>query len=700
MKTVCIVMVLFATLFAADGDLDPSFGNDGIVTIEVGTGAEVKSVAIQSDGKIVAVGHALSGGKPFATLVRYNTNGTLDMSFGSNGIVTAGIGGIERAESVAIQSDGKIVTVGRASYGGSTENFTLTRHNTDGTLDTSFGSGGIVMTGNGNAKSVVIQDDGKIIAAGSIGSNAGLARYNIDGTLDTSFGSDGIVTTTTLWGVLSLTIQGDGKIVAAGSSTEFTGVHYFALARYNTDGTLDTSFGSDGIVITIETGGIQVSARSVAIQSDGKIVASGNSDDGTSPWSQVFDFMVVRYNTDGTLDTSFGSGGIVKTDIGGNEEIAESVIIQGDGKIVAAGHALDNDGGTMFTLARYNTDGTLDASFGNGGIVTTINTGIGQSAAIQDDGKIILAGYYNNFILARYLASPIIPNTKPVAYAGEDQAVILLNTAVQLDGNGSYDEDGDTISYDWNMTQKPEGSSAALSDPSSSTPTFIPDVYGDYVIELTVSDPTETGSTDSVTISFDNVKPVANAGGNKSLLVGDTAVLDGTGSTDANGDPLTYSWSFVSKPAGSTATLSGSTSPTTSFVADTNGTYDISLIVNDGLLDSDPDSASILAITVVNAITQILSDTMNVINNIPPAALKNPNMANALTNKINAVLKMIEKEQYQGALNKLTNDILTKTDGCANAGDPDQNDWIITCAEQDAVYSLIMEAIGIVQNQI
>ncbi len=197
-----------------------------------------------------------------------------------------------------------------------------------------------------------------------------------------------------------------------------------------------------------------------------------------------------------------------------------------------------------------------------------------------------------------------------------------------------------------------------------------------------------------------NTPPVAHAGGNKSVLVGDTVELDGTGSTDADGDPLTFNWSFVLKPAESTAMLSGETTPTASFIADVSGTYDINLTVNDGIIDSDPDSASILALTVLNAMTLVLDEATIVINNIPPTDLKNPKMANALTKKINAVLKMIEKEQYQKALDKLTNDILAKTDGCANGGEPDRNDWIRTCVEQDEVHTLITDAISIVSSQL
>lgn len=197
-----------------------------------------------------------------------------------------------------------------------------------------------------------------------------------------------------------------------------------------------------------------------------------------------------------------------------------------------------------------------------------------------------------------------------------------------------------------------------------------------------------------------NTKPVAHAGGNKSVVVWDTVELNGTSSTDADGDSLTFNWSLVSKPEGSIATLSGATSPTASLEVDVNGTYDVNLTVNDGLIDSDPDSASIIALTVLNAMTLVLDEAMDAINNIPPADFKNPKQANALTKKINVVFKMIEKEQYQKALDKLTDDILIKTDGCENGGKPDKDDWIRNCVKQDAVYSLLVEAISIVNSQL
>ena len=241
-----------------------------------------------------------------------------------------------------------------------------------GDLDTSFDSDGKVTTEVGStddfARSVAIQSDGKIVAAGfsSNGSDwdFALVRYNTDGSLDTSFDSDGKVTTAIGSGddhAVSVAIQSDGKIVAAGYSN---GSNWdFALVRYNTDGSLDTNFDSDGKVTTAIGGGADY-AVSVAIQSDGKIVAAGYSNGSN------FDFALVRYNTDGSLDTSFDSDGKVTTDFGSGSDYGSSVTIQSDGKIVAAGGS-SNGSNRDFALVRYNTDGSLDTSFDSDGKVTT-----------------------------------------------------------------------------------------------------------------------------------------------------------------------------------------------------------------------------------------------------------------------------------------------------------------------------------------
>ena len=257
------------------------------------------------------------------------------------------------------------------------------------------------------AFALAIQSDGKIVAAGKSSNGSthdfALVRYNTNGSLDTSFGTGGIVTTLVgiSGGAYALGLQSDGKIVAAGSSSN--GSNYdFALVRYNADGSLDTSFGTGGIVTTT-VGSSDDYASTLGIQSDGKIVAAGYSYNGSN-----YDFALVRYNTNGSFDTSFGTGGIVTTPVGSSDDYARTLGIQSDGKIVAAGYS--SNGSTYdFALVRYNTNGSLDTTFGTGGIVTTPvgSSGIAYALGLQSDGKIVAAGYSSNgstydFALVRY----------------------------------------------------------------------------------------------------------------------------------------------------------------------------------------------------------------------------------------------------------------------------------------------------------
>ena len=285
-------------------------------------------------------------------------------------------------------------------------------------------------------------------------------------------------------------------------------------------------------------------------------------------------------------------------------------------------------------------------------------------------------------------------NTAPVADAGPDQAISIIGSIVQLSGSTSYDPDGDSVTYYWTIAQKPAGSGATLSHPRSPTPTFIADVSGEYVISLVVTDSFGAESApDAMMANFANVMPVADAGGNQSVRVGSTVYLDGSGSTDANHDPLTYSWNIVNKPMGSVAQLNNTNTVTTRFVADLAGDYIVSLVVNDGFVASDPSNVSVHVTTHQQEVVDTLSQAMRVINGLPAVDFKNPNMANTLTNKINAALQLIDQGLYAEARDKLQDDILRKTDGCATIGTPDKNDWIIDCAAQAQLYALISEAI-------
>lgn len=362
--------------------------SDGKVITDFGGNDIGRGVALQADGKIVVVG--TSNGN--FVLARYKVDGSLDASFDSDGKVTTEFGSSPSGLGVAVQADGKIVVSGPSSYSNFT---TLVRYNADGSLDTSFDADGKVITtfNSGVAQGVTLEPNGKILVVGysySSSSNADFAllRYNTDGSLDTSFDSDGKVSTDLGNSDIaySVVVQADGKILVAGSSSQ-----NFALVRYNANGSLDTSFDGDG-AITTDFGAVD-EGRSVALQADGKIVVAGVTSGGA--------FAVARYTSEGTLDASFGIGGKVITSFT-NGGYAQSVAVQSDGKILVAGYDYGDDN---FVLVRYNTNGGLDTSFDYDGKVFA-NFG-GSDAAfsmlIQPDGKIVLAGRSSdNFALARF----------------------------------------------------------------------------------------------------------------------------------------------------------------------------------------------------------------------------------------------------------------------------------------------------------
>jgi hypothetical protein len=190
----------------------------------------------------------------------------------------------------------------------------------------------------------------------------------------------------------------------------------------------------------------------------------------------------------------------------------------------------------------------------------------------------------------------------PTANAGFDQTVNPGDT-VLLDGSGSSDPGGLPLTYAWSFVSVPAGTAAALSDPASVQPTFVVDRAGTYVVQLIVNNSFLTSAPSTVTITTNNVAPIANAGANQTVLMGSTVTLSGAASTDANGDPLTYTWSLITLPPGSAAVLSNPTSVTPSFVADQPGTFVAQLIVNDGSLNGVP--ATVMITT--NAVAPVAS---------------------------------------------------------------------------------------------
>jgi uncharacterized delta-60 repeat protein len=389
--TAVIVSWSVANLAAADpGDLDPAFGHDGKVTTNFISPPQEEvafAVTVGAGGKTVAAGTTngcCNAGNGRFAISRYNVDGSLDTSFGGDGRVTTNFSkGDDNAASVVVQSDGNIVAGG--GTGGDNGKFALARYNVDGSLDTSFGGDGRVTTNftpYGEAANVALQPDGKIVAAGEAGGGGpnpmiAVARYNADGTLDRTFGSGGRVTTDLTryedsgW---ALVIQPDGKIVVVGQAgfRGFDKNAKLALVRYDADGSLDTTFGNQGIVETDLTKFVEL-AYAVALQSDGEIVVAGVAGGGGDRQRMA----VARYESDGSLDTGFGDEGWTSLDVTPQEDEARGVVIQSDGKIVIGGisglFAPDGSLGPnpMFALARFDADGTLDATFGDGGTILT-----------------------------------------------------------------------------------------------------------------------------------------------------------------------------------------------------------------------------------------------------------------------------------------------------------------------------------------
>lgn len=377
------------------------------VTTALGVGGAGNSLVVQSDGKPLVAGYALSGTSLnriySVALLRYNTDGSLDSSFGTGGVVTtAGGPGI----SVAMLADGKILL---ATASG------LMRYNTDGSADTTFGTNGAIAVNAGTVNGVVIQADGKILVT----AGGGLLRYNTTGSPDLVFGIGGMASTgATAYGIA---LQLDGRILVTGDA---------GVQRFNSDGSSDLSFGVSGRVITtigvspVDGSSIVMQSHTVALESGGRILISGYVPAGRGTYDSAF----ALFNSDGSLDTSFGTAGVL-TNPGlipiQSYRLVNDVTVQPDGKFLAATGvapyrlgSLPGPGGLM----RYNADGTADASFGLAGTAAN-NAFTGQGIRVLPDGRVLVAGSVDNgsntaIALMRYGSNGILDSSFGAATPG------------------------------------------------------------------------------------------------------------------------------------------------------------------------------------------------------------------------------------------------------------------------------------------
>lgn len=427
------------------GMLDPSFGQDGVVTTAIGLSAVAWDVIRQPDEKIIVGGISNNGSRNTLTLARYEANGTLDSTFGQGGIAT---GSVESGSPGAIiyftrmsmvWQSGDRILIASSIFSGGQETFGLVRYTLSGTLDSSFGTGGVIVTpieNKAGATSIVLQPDQKIVVTGY--SNNGtrdayaVARYQPDGTLDQSFGNGGVVVTAVSNnkdGGQDVIIQNDGKIVIVGSSIS-NDQSTITILRYLSNGNLDNGFGNGGVVTTkINRWG---GGQSVIIQPDGKLLVGG--------WFAGIDpiAVLVRYQSNGQIDTGFGEAGI-STQLAGNLGGCGSSISQLSfdelSRLLAIGAGSDCSipSRSKLAVARFQAgSGNLDPSFGNGGVSTIgfdyvipIKSYSGRVLTIQPDGKIIAVGNYtilsqtqtSAFALARFSGgNPVRRTYFPIIY--------------------------------------------------------------------------------------------------------------------------------------------------------------------------------------------------------------------------------------------------------------------------------------------
>jgi uncharacterized delta-60 repeat protein len=583
--------------------LDPHFGVDGVALADFGGSDSGMAIAMQSDGKVLMAGRAWNGSEYDFGVARFNTDGTLDSSFGVGGLARTDLGSIfDTPYAMAVQTNGRIVVVGQTE--GEGYDFGMVRFNTDGSLDSGFGVGGkVVVDFAGSydlAYGVAVHASGKITIAGTATDSDyhfrfGLAQFNADGSLDSTFGDDGKVMTafgnmdTEAYTVMSV---GSGKFLVAGYAYDFdTGGADLALARYNSDGSLDTSFDGDGMVVT-DVGTYDESVHGLALTSDGSIIAAGTAGG---------DYLVVKYSASGQLDMDFGTDGKVFVDYVGGYDVGHAVAMSGE-QIMVAG-AADMLGDMDFGLVRLNADGSADDTFCNDGLLA-LDLGSWDDEAmgmvVEGNGNLMIGGFAVNgsgdydFAAVHYgTFTDETPNLPPVADPGLSYSV-GEGGSVGLSGAGSHDDDGTIVSYEWdldydgsNFTVDATGVEALFSAAGLDGPTS-------RMVALRVTDDAGCSDVTTVMVNITNANPTVSAGDDMSVNEGSTVDLSALISDMGAADTHSMLW-HVSASNGQV--VADGTGSQMVFVPTDNGVYTVTVTVTD---DDGGVASDNVVVTVLN----------------------------------------------------------------------------------------------------
>ena len=434
----------------SNGVFDSTFNAVGFLTIDRGGNDTGRAVAVQANGLIVATGTSSNGSNSDLMVVRLTADGSQDISFNLNGIVTIDRGGRDVGNAVAVQPNGLIVVAGESSNGSDADLFVV-RLTAGGIPDVSFSINGIVTIDRGGKDSgnaLGLQPNGKILVVGSSSAGTDQAcitvRLNADGTRDTTFSLDGVaVFQGTSGGDDSgnaVAVQSDGKIVVAGEVSNGSNTDLLVL-RYTPEGILDTSFNDDGIFTFSSKIRTTDAANGVALQRNGKIIIAGRTGSGADG-----DLLVLRYTTDGILDRKFSNDGIaVYSGEAGGEDRGRAVAVQEDGQIVVVGQTSNGANNDLLVL-RYTAKGVLDSSFSSDGVAVyngaADSDDIGRAVAVQEDGKIVVVGQTSNgisnsLLMLRYTSSGSLDatfGTDGVVKFGGSANASGRSVAIQPDG--------------------------------------------------------------------------------------------------------------------------------------------------------------------------------------------------------------------------------------------------------------------------
>lgn len=401
--TTCLLLItLSQAALAQPGTIDPTFGNQGMATMDIGTSTDVASIVLaQPDGKVIVAGGRALGWRyvtrSTTSVARFMNNGSLDPSFGRGGVATVSFGLTEFLQGpVVVQPDGKVIVTGSYDFGENGHKIVLARLMGDGTLDASFGEGGKVTVTLASSYAVptaaAVQADGKIVVAGYLGTDAGYVfgaiRIKGDGSMDSTFAEAGVATTLILENDIlqSMKILKNGNILVMGTSSD-TINSYAAVARYKSNGSPDSSFNSDGIATITLPGQLQ-GCTLAGVLPGGRMIVAG---------STVIDSMtrhfLSRVNRDGTLDSTFGTDGVRFLEADGKPLEIGSILLSPTGAIVFTGtKPLDGSADAEVVLARYDSNGAAEATFANNGLLalnTTPGYDLGGGLDIQANGNIV-----------------------------------------------------------------------------------------------------------------------------------------------------------------------------------------------------------------------------------------------------------------------------------------------------------------------